>query len=107
VRVGRIFDAHVFVQGTPGFTIVSETTEDAPAPELRLDIERSPSGLTVSWPYQPYVYIVARTNLLTEYHHGVGPAQFRDFRWYIPLSPTNKTGFYTLRHSGHYYIFSD
>ena len=105
MRIGRLYSAHLLAQGSPAITIVSEFTEEAPASELKLQIERVASDLMVSFPYHPYVYVLARTNFADGYVTRDAPAEYRDFRWHMPVYPTNSLRFYTLRHTQYYYIY--
>ena len=104
VRIGQIHSAHIVAQGTAGFTITSEVTQEAPVPELRLQIDRAPSGLVVSWPYHRSIYVETRSNLLDGFTWDYQQPLFRDFRWFMPVNPTNAARFYSLRHIYWHYI---
>jgi len=101
-RMACITDAPLLAQGVTSFTIVSEVTEEAPVPEPRLQIERTPTGLVVSWPYLGWFYAVMRTNIASEPTEYFAPL-YRDFTSYFELSPTNDAGFISLRHYFYYY----
>jgi hypothetical protein len=103
IRFGSISSADVRMLGTAQVTIVSETTEEARVPEMRMQIERASQGLVVSWPYHPGFYALGRTNLNDDYATYL-PAEYRDFRWYAPVNPTNRMQFFSLRHQYSYYI---
>jgi hypothetical protein len=96
VRIGYAYSAHVFAHGIPEFTIVSELTEEARVPEARLQIERVPPHLVVSWPYHRNFYLVVRTDLTRWNAVGYPSPEYRDFRWYLTVNPTNVMRFYSV-----------
>jgi hypothetical protein len=105
VRIGYVRNAHVRVHGTAGFSIVSETAEEARAPELRIQIERTSSGLLVSWPAHESYSLMVRTNLGgRQVGFGFPYPEYRDFRRYLPVNPTNSTVFFSLQHRYWYYM---
>jgi hypothetical protein len=104
VTLAHFFTADVRAHGMEAFTLTSEVTEDARVPELRVHIERASPGLLVSWPHHPNFYLAARSNLGgDQVGYDYGARQYRDFRWYLPVNPTNKMRFFSLRHIHWYY----
>ena len=106
VRLGRFHSADVRGHGIDAITITSEVTEDAPLPELRLTIAGLPPDLVVSWPHHPEFYLLSRTNLMMG--HSIAESWrdmvFDDFRWYLPVNPTNTMKVYSLIHRYSYYL---
>ena len=104
VQIGYIKSVHVRAHGTPGFTIVSELTEETPVPEMRVEIERAGPQLVVSWPDHRYFFPVVQTNVIGGYVVRYPAPRYRDFRWEMRLSPTNAMQFFSLYHQNHYYV---
>ncbi|HTD88119.1 MAG TPA: hypothetical protein VK850_16210 [Candidatus Binatia bacterium] len=106
MHIGQLYDANVVAQGTPRYTIISESTEEAPVPELRMRIDRTPVDLLISWPYRASFSVDIRSNLTSFgfVYDGPFPTQYRDFNWYMSVSPTNDMRVYSLRHYYYYYF---
>ena len=104
MHIGQLYDANVVAQGTPRYTIISESTEEAPVPELKMQIDRAPSGLVVSWPHRLWFYLVSRNKVFDDVYDGVNSTEYRDFHWYTSVDPTNDMRVYSLRHYYYYYI---
>ena len=102
LRVRYFYSSHFFAQGPTACTITSEATEEPRFPEPRIEIERVPTGLLVSWPALGGYYALVRTNLATEPTEALYP-QYNDFRSYVLINPTNAAGFISLRHYYWYY----
>lgn len=102
VVVAYIKEAPILAQGITNFTIISESTEDYRVPEPRLQIDRAPTGLMVSWPYLDGYNPIMRTDLSQEPYEYL-PFYSIDFRSYVIIEPTNAMSFISLRHYSWYY----
>lgn len=102
LRIRYFSTSHFLALGMSGCTITSEATEELRLPEPRLEIERVPTGLLVSWPALGGYYAVVRTNLAKE-PTAIFYPQYNDPRSYVVIDPTNAVQFISLRHYYYYY----
>ena len=104
IQSSHVLTAHVLAQGFPEFTILSESTVEATAPIIKLDIERRANELLLSWPFHRHFFYLGVLSTVTNQPHDVLYPRIQGFRYQVQVPPTNSIEFFSLRHNWYYYI---
>jgi hypothetical protein len=105
--VGTLKHVVLHGYGLDRLTLMNETAQLAPVLPLELGIQRTGTGITLSWPVTQVYYLDSRTDLSNgswEYS-GLGDYRYSDFRLHATFSQlTNRARFFQLRHGYDYFI---